>query len=502
MNLRPLAILKSLRALCASGQRPLRSAVAFAFAFSLAATAQTLQQHPGAEPWKQIPVPPLHAFHPAPPTRVTLPNGIEIFLEEDHELPFISGFIRVRGGSRDEPAAKAGLVTLYGSTWRTSGTARTPGDKLDDQLAVKAASLETGGGQASTVLSWTSFSTDFDELFSDSLDLLLHPEFQQSKLDLAKRQMMNSILRRNDDAPEIAGREALEIAYGKTNPYARQPELATVSSVTLDDLRAWHDRTVNGSNLIVGVIGDFNAHDMERKLRAAFDTIPRGEKMPQPDVTFAPPAPGVYFAPKPDVNQSTIYLVGLGTEQSNPDFFALSVMNQIFSGGFSSRVVQSVRTRLGLAYEVGGSFGAAYDHPGIFVIEAATKSVSTVPATQAILTEVGRLKTDPPTDAELRVAKDALLNSFIFRYDSPEKILAEQVTLAVYGYPPDFLERYRAGVERVTAADVTRVANKYVQPEKLATVIVGNIPEIQPPLATLGKTTELDITIPGAPKQP
>ena len=463
--------------------------------------AQTLQQHAGAEPWTQIPVAPLHDFHPAPPLRITLSNGVQVFLEEDHELPFISGFIRVRGGSRDEPAAKAGMVSLYGNTWRTSGTATTPGDKLDDLLAVKAASIETGGGQASTYLSWTSFASDFDPVFASSLDLLLHPQFQQAKLDLAKRSLATSILRRNDDASEIASREAVRIAYGHDNPYARQPELATLSSVSLDDLRAWHRRTVTGANLIIGVIGDFHAADMERRLRAAFEPLPRGERIPDPRATFTSPAPGVYFANKSDVNQSNIYIVGLGTEERNPDFYALSVMNEIFSGGFGSRVVQNVRTKLGLAYDVGGSFGAAYDHPGLFVIEAGTKSASTVPATQAIMDEVKRLRTDPPTADELRKAKEDLLNSFIFRYDSPSKVLGEQVVLAVYGYPPDFLERYRAGVEKVTIADIQRVANQYIQPDKLATVVVGNTTEIQPPLKTLGKATELDISIPGAPQQ-
>jgi zinc protease len=174
-------------------------------------------------------------------------------------------------------------------------------------------------------------------------------------------------------------------------------------------------------------------------------------------------------------------------------------MNEVFSGGFGSRVVQQVRTKLGLAYEVGGRFGAAYDHPGLFAVFAGTKSESSVPATKAILDEIRGLRTRPPTETELRRAKDDLLNSFIFQYDSPEKVLNEQVTLAVYGYPADFLERYRAGVEKVTSADVARVAQKYVQPEKLAIVVVGNTPEIQPPLDSLGKVTVLDITIPGAP---
>ena len=472
----------------------LRAFAAVAFA---AGTAHAQQ----VQPWKQIPTPPLHAFKPTEPTKFELPNGVTVFLEEDHELPFISGFIRIRGGSRDEPAAKVGLVSLYGETWRTSGSAQATGDAHDDSLAAKAATIETGGGGAATSVSWSSFAKDFDGVFASSMDLLLHPAFQQTKLDLAKRSAISGILRRNDDASGIADREAVEIAYGPTNPYGREPEIATVSAITLDDLKAWHGRTVDGSNLIVGIIGDFDPKVMEQKIRAAFEPIPAGAKLVTAKIDFIEPKPGIYFANKGDVDQSNVFMVGLGTEEDNPDFYALSVMNEVFSGGFGSRVVQSVRTRLGLAYDVGGSFGAAYDHPGLFVVDAGTKSVSTVPAAKAVLDELGKLRTDPPTDAELRRAKDALLNSFIFRYDSPEKVLSEQVTLAVYGYPADFLERYRAGVEKVTSADVARVAQKYVQPDKLAIVVVGNAAEIQPPLSGMGAVTTLDITIPGAPQQ-
>ncbi len=402
--------------------RPMRSSFA-TFAFTVACTSIVMAQAPKpatpVAPWKSIPIPPLHEFKPTEPTLITLPNGVQVFLEEDHELPFTQGFIRIRGGSRDEPADKVGLVSLYGETWRTSGTAAHPGDALDDQLAARAASIETGGGQAATSISWSSFSKDFDSVFSIALDLLEHPAFDENKLELAKQSMESSILRRNDDAASIAGREAVQIACGKNNPYGRQSQLGTVSAVTLDDLKAWHAKTFAGANLIIGVIGDFDSKEMEAKLRAAFSEIPQGTKLVSAKVDFAEPTPGIYFADKSDVDQSNVYMVGLGTEERNPDFFALSVMNEIFSGGFGSRVIQNVRTRLGLAYDVGGSFGAAYDHPGLFAVELGTKSSSTVAATRATLDEVARLRTDPPTTEELRKAKDDLLNAFIFRYDTP-----------------------------------------------------------------------------------
>ncbi len=210
---------------------------------------------------------------------------------------------------------------------------------------------------------------------------------------------------------------------------------------------------------------------------------------------------------KSDVNQSNIWIVGLGTERSNPDYYALSVMNQIFSGGFGSRLFQNVRTRMGLAYSVGGGYGASYDHPGLFYTVAATKSASTVDAAKAMLDQIDDLKSQPFTDDELRRAKDELLNSFIFRYDTPEKVLTERASLEFYGYPADFLEKYRAAIEKVTTADLERVAKKYVDRSKLAVLVVGNVSQIATgtpgqagkPLSDLGTVHPIDITIPMPP---
>jgi zinc protease len=461
--------------------------------------AATAAKPATSEPWQKIAIPPLHDFKPVQPKRIELLNGLVIFLQEDHELPFISGSILIRGGGRNEPADKVGLVSLYGEAWRTSGTATANGDVLDDRLEAKAASLETGGGGATTSLSWNSLKGDFDSVFASAMDLLLHPDFKNDKLQLAKRQMEAGIARRNDDASGIANREVAIVVYGANSPYAREPEYATVEAVTLDDLKAWHDRTVLPNNMIVAVSGDFDGATMEATLRKAFEPLQKGTPIETAKMDFPGPKPGVYFANKSDVDQSNVFIVGLGTERSNPDYYALNVMNEIFSGGFGSRIVQNVRTKLGLAYSVSGTYGAAYDHPGMFRVGAGTKSASTVAATQAMLDEIGRLKTLPPTPDELRKAKDQVLNSFIFNYDSRDKTLNEQVTLAFYGYPTDFLEKYKAGIEKVTATDVSRVANKYIDVSKLAIVVVGNESEITPPLSKLGKVTTLDIAIPPPP---
>jgi zinc protease len=454
------------------------------------------------KPWEQIPTPKLHDFNPHQPKRIELANGIVIFLQEDHELPFVSGSVSIPGGSRDEDPAKAGLVSLYGQTWRTSGTAKLSGDALDDLLEAKAAHIETGGDVDSTALSWNSLKADSDQVFSLALDLLLHPSFSAEKLQLAQQQVATGIVRRNDDEGEIASREASKLVYGPNSPYTRQPELATIGAVTLDDLKAWHDRTIGGK-LIVSISGDFDPAAMEAKLRAAFEPLPAAKPLPTRHDSFTDPKPGVSFIDKEDVNQSNIEIVGLGTDRHNPDVPALAVMNEILGGGFASRLFQKVRTELGLAYAVGGSYGYSWDHPGEFHAMVMTKSVSTVDATKAALAEINSLTTKPFTGEELARAKDNILNSFLFRYDTREKVLAERVRLEFYGYPPDYLETYKAALEKVTVADLDRVAKKYIHPDKLAILVVGNGPEIKPGLdeLKLGPVQPIDITIP-MPKQP
>jgi zinc protease len=455
-----------------------------------------------SKPWDQIPIPKLHDFKPHQPKRIELKNGIVLFLQEDHELPFISGSVNIPGGSRDEDSAKIGLVDLYGQAWRTSGTDKIGGDAMDDLLEAKAAHIETGGDVDSTALSWDSLKGDSDQAFLLAMDLLFHPRFSAEKLELAQQQEATGIVRRNDDEGEIAGRESSKLVYGADSPYARQPELATIGAVTLDDLQAWHDRTLAGK-LIVSVSGDFDPAAMEAKLRATFEPLPPAKPSTPRNETFAGAKPGLYFIDKEDVNQSSIEIVGIGVDRRNPDVPALAEMNEILGGGFASRLFQKVRTELGLAYSVGGGLGFDYDHPGEFHVVVLTKSVSTVDAAKAALAEIDGVTTSPFTAEELARAKDNILNSFLFRYDTREKVLAESVRLEFYGYPPDYLETYKTALEKVTLADLGRVAKKYIAPAKLAVLVVGNGPEIKPPLdeLKLGPVQPVDITIP-MPKPP
>ncbi len=477
----------------------------------LAVAAQAQQTRPVVPPdarqaaqpgaWERLALPPLAPFKPAEPRRVQLPNGALLLLQEDHQLPFVNGFVEMHGGGRDVAADKAGLAGLYGEVWRTSGTAKMDGDALDDLLEAKAAKVETDADLDSTSVSWSSLKGDSDQVLGIAVDLLLHPKWNPAKLQLAQQETIAGILRRNDDPGGIASHQAAKLVYGAASPYARIPEVATVLAVTTADFEAFHAKTVFGNNMIIGVSGDFDAAAMEAKLRAAFGSLPKGPAIVEPKEPFAGPKPGLYLVDKKDVNQSNVWILGLGIRRDDPDYYTLSVLNEIFGGGFGSRLFQNIRTKLALAYSVSGGIGSSWDHPGLFRVVATTKSASTEAAAAEMLKQTRELASAPFTEDELKLAKDQVLNGFIFNYDTPGKVLAAAGRLAFYGYPADYLERYRAGVEKVTVADLERVAKARIDPSKLAVLVVGNQSEFGDALSKLdlGPAQPIDVTIPIPP---
>ena len=451
--------------------------------------------------WKQIPIPQLPVFKPQQPKRLELSNGLVIFLQEDHELPLIDGTARIRGGSVNEPKDKTGLTDIYGEVWRTGGTKTRTGDQLDDFLEVRAAKVETGGGPDSTTISFSCLKGDLDDVFKAFVDVLQNPEFRAEKIEIAQKGEDDGISRRNDEVSEIAHREAVKLAYGLNNPYARQPEYATIAAIKRQDLIDWHGKYVHPNNIILGISGDFDSAAMESRLRAAFDSWPKGPALPKNEVHYDPAKPGYYLIPKEDVNQSNIRMVALGTTRDNPDYYAISVFNEAFGGGFSSRLFNDIRTKRGLAYGVGGGIGANFGHPGVLQVSMGTKSQSTIEAIQAVREDIDNLSKDPITDDEIQRAKDAILNAFIFRLDSPDKILGERMTYEYYGYPPDWLDKYQTEIKKVTAADVNRVASKYLHKDQLAVLVVGNTKDFDKPLSSLGAVKNIDITIPAPPAE-
>ncbi|HUQ93178.1 MAG TPA: pitrilysin family protein [Bryobacteraceae bacterium] len=443
------------------------------------------------KPLKELRLPDIPTF--------TLSNGMKVYLLENHELPLVRGSARIRTGNVFDPADKVGLSDLFGDVMRSGGTKSRTGDQLNELLEGIAASVESNIGETSGSVSFNTLKEHSDTVLGVFKEILAEPEFRQDKLDIARNQMRSLISRRNDSAGGIASREFERLVYGADTPWGRQMEYETVERITRQDLIDYHRRYVFPANIMLAVQGDFETSAMRTKLETLFaDWNTRQPPVPAfPPVTYKA-RPGIYLADKKDVTQTFFRLGHLNGMLSDKDYPALEVMTDILGGGgFTSRLLKKVRSDLGLAYNVGAVWGADYVKPGTFFISGSTKSQSTIDSLKAIREEVDRIRTTEVSDEELRVARDSTLNSFVFNFDSPSKVLSRLVTYEYFGYPKDFIFQYQKAIERVTKADVLRVAKEYLKPEEMVIVTVGKQEDFGTPLTTLNlPVTKLDLTIP------
>ncbi|HVR97199.1 MAG TPA: pitrilysin family protein [Thermoanaerobaculia bacterium] len=465
-----------------------------ALAISLPAAAQVRRAD-------DLRFPPLRDFAIPQPQRVVLDNGMVVMLLEDHELPLVEATALVRAGSRLDPAAKSGLGELTASVLRTGGTTAMPSQKLDDYLESRAATVEVLPGEAVTRATLSSLVQDFPAVLKVFADVLRRPAFDPQRLEVARNRMITNVARQNDDPGQIVSREFTELVYGPDSPYSRTETFETLRALSRDDLAAWHRENVHPDRIVLGLVGDFRSEEALRLIREAFGDWPRGPaSQAAADLPYRKePSPGVYYVRKDDVTQSNVVLGHLGIERKDPDYYAVEVVNEVLSGSSSSRLFSNIRTLQGLAYSVFGQVGSDWDHPGLTLLYLSTKTETTGAAIASMLTEARNLVgPKPPTDAEVARAKQTILNSFVFNSESRRQVLSQQLAYEAYGYPLDWLSRYRAGIEAVTPEQVRQAAARHLRPADFSILVVGPSEGRDRPLADFGPVQEIDIALPGA----
>lgn len=459
------------------------------------ATVRTVSNLPD---YKKLHFPALKEVKIPVPVSFTLKNGMKIFLLEHHELPVVSGFALVRTGNLFDPPDKRGLADLTGSVLRTGGTKDQTGDKLDETLENMAAWVESNIGESKGSVSFSCLRENVDPVMKIFRDLLTSAEFREAKVELAKTQMRSAIARRNDDASGIASREFSNIVYGRETPYGWNIEYEHVGRIHRQDLVDFYRRYYFPANIMLALYGDFQADEMRARLEKLFDSW----NYSQPPVPAFPkyagkPEPGIYIADRNDVTQTFFEIGHIGGILNDKHYPALQVAANILGGGFTSRLIGRVRTQLGYAYSIGAGWGAGYTSPGLFEISGSTKLKSTVETIQAVEQELAKMRAGEVTADELTTAKDTVLNSFVFFFDTPAKTLNRIASYEYYGYPRDFIFQYQTAIGKVTQADVLRVARQYLRPENLTIVAVGNPKEFGASLTKLGIPVHpLDLTIP------
>ncbi len=426
--------------------------------------------------------------------QVTLKNGLRLFLIEDRSLPTIDMRGMIYSGSVYESEEKAGLAAITGEVLRSGGTEKLSGDQLDRELETMAASIETGINDESATIAVSMLKENLDRVLALTADILRRPVFAKEKIDLAKITQRTVISRRNDNITTIANREFNKLIYGRQSPFSRQAEYATVDVISREDIVAFYRTYFHPDRMLLAVWGDFNTKQMVRKIETLFGDWPAVStarpELPVVDYQFAST---VNYIQKTDVNQSKIMLGHIGGLMDSPDFPALVIMNRILS---FDRMFKTVRTDEGLAYSVGGEYGAGFRTPGVFLAAATTKSGSTVKAITLMLKEIRRISEQEVSDEELNRAKDQYLNSYTFLFESRAQLINRMLTYAYYGYPLDFAQQIFKKFEAVGKADILQAAKKWLKPDQLQVLVVGKQEDFDQPLSTLGAVNTIDISIP------
>ena len=455
-----------------------------------------------AKPHEELTFEPIE-FKPPVPEKRTLSNGMKLYLIEDHELPLfrISGLIKT--GDIYDPADKVGLSSIFASVMRTGGTMSREPDALNEELESMAASVEVGMSREYGTINLSTLSEDIDKGLEIFADVLRNPAFREGKLELRKQQSIERIRRRNDNPIQLAWRNFSALLYGTDHPFGWYTEMEGIESITADDLKAFHAKYYYPNNIMLAITGDFDTETLVAQLEKVFEGW-AAAKIAFPDV------PTVDGTSKPSVNyifkdlpQTTMLIGHFGIKRAPdfPDFFALRVMNDILGeSGFTSRLMTEVREKHGLAYMVGSIMQTTYyTNPGEFFAYSQTRTEKTAEAISLIVDVVKGLRDTPVPQDELQRTKDSLINSFVFGFESSAQIAFQQMMLDYRGYAPDFLETYTDNIAKVTTADVQAVAQKYLHPDALTIVTVGNKANFDRPLDEFGAVNEIEIEQPEPP---
>jgi len=419
--------------------------------------------------------PPLKYEPPSPRDfRIVYAGGLRAYVQPDKSLPLFNITAIVNCGDLYVPKDKTGLGTVLGDQLIKGGTTAKEGPAIEDRIDFLGGSLNFNVQDRTAMLTLSVLSKDLDEGLATFFDVLRNPAFREEPLKLAKARMIEQLRQVNDQPSTILSREYDRLLYGD-NAITWQPTKASYEGVTAADLKAYHAKYFTPRNVILAVSGDFDKAALKAKIEKltagwkggapAFPAIPK---------TFPNPEPGVYFVEKA-INQGYISLGHLGIEDTNPDYYAVQVMNFILGGGsFTSRITTKVRSDEGLSYNQGSRFTYRWGLPGTFSGYVQTKSSTVGYAISLILNEFNRIRTAPVSDAEIETAVNFYLESFADSFQSSQTTMMSFANLEMTGKPMDYYKTYRAKIQAVTKARVQDVATKYIQPDKAVIVIVGD----------------------------
>ncbi|MEY3276835.1 MAG: hypothetical protein RL153_2103 [Verrucomicrobiota bacterium] len=415
--------------------------------------------------------------------RVQLASGPVAYLVPDRSLPLVTVTVLVRSGGYLDPVGKEGSAEFTAGLLVRGGMASKTAEQLEERLAFLAAALSSGlGEETGSPVTLNLLSKDLPEGLALLREVLTAPRFQEDRFNLERDQALQGMKQRNDDSSSIQAMEARRLAYGTNFHGSRVLTADALNRLTPDDLRAFHRRWYHPANFVVSASGDFDRADMAARLEKLFADWPFKGDVTPPMPSDTQMAPGGVYVVNKDVNQGRVAVMLPGVKRDDPDFPAITVMNDILGGGgFTSRLMNRVRSDEGLAYGAGSSFPGGIAYARAFQAGLSTKSRTVAYATRIVLDEMNRMANQPVTDEELNTAKRSFVDSFPGNFNTASKVAslfaADELT-GRFAKQPNYWSQWRSRIESVTRDDVSRVAKKHLHPDKAVILVVGQKEEI------------------------
>jgi len=430
---------------------------------------------------EQIAFAPL-AFDPpeAEAFRRVLPDGTVVYLAPSREFPLVNLVITFKGGVSLDPPDSPGLASMTARLVREGGTAKMSPAELDESLDFLATEVSVGASDAFTAASMNCLKSNFDESLGMFVDMLRGPAFDASRLETSRARVLESLKQRNDDASSILSREWKRLVYGTDHFEATEPTDRTVAAISRERLAEMHRRIFHPGNMIVSVSGDFDEKEMLGKLEKAFAGWEKGEPVADPVAPTAVLEPGLYHVPK-DIPQGKVVMGRRAITRDDPDAIPFLLLNEILgAGGFTSRLMQQVRSNEGLAYSVRSALTPRVSYPGDFRAGYESKNATVALAAKIVMEQIAKMRSELVTEDELETAKASLIETFPRQFESRPQMLRVFVNDEWTKRPKNYWQTFRDKVRGVTREDLKRVAERYLDPKTMAILVVGDWDGIAP----------------------
>ena len=420
--------------------------------------------------------------------RRKLSNGLEVLVVEHHELPVVSMNLVMKMGAAGDPAGKAGLASLA-ADMLDEGTATRDALQISDQLARIGSGVQIAAGWDSTTASLRALTRHLDRALEIYADVITNPAFPDKELQRLRAQRLAGLRAQRDDPDSVAGLVFQTALYGKNHPYGHplSGDEASLRSLTAEDVRSFYETYFRPNNSALIVVGDVKPDEVVAKLEKAFANWKSGH-VPAVDVSAAPVPrehSTIYLVDRPGSVQSVIQIGQVAAPRSSPDYFPLFVMNRILGGASSARINLNLREDKGYTYGASSAFNFRRG-AGPFVAAAPVQGFSTKESVSEFMKELRGIRGEiPVTQAELDAAKQSIVRGFPRNFETPDQIASNLELVVTYDLPDTYFNSYIERVQAVTLEDVNRVANRYLQPDRMAVVIVGDRSKIEQGLRSL-----------------